>query len=424
MLRIALSPKSDMSISDLRVALFNYILSKQKNEGLIIRIEDIDSPKDIKSQSKEILEILNLFSIDYSQIMYQSENLKYHQKFAMQLLTQKRAFNCFCSDEAIQKDKQKAKEQNQPYSYIGGCDKLSDDTVLNVDAPFSVRIKKPTHNIKFTDLIQGELEFNPLDVDSLTILQQNKTATYNFACAIDDMICDISTIIRDQKYLKDTAKQIYIRESLGYDKSIDYAHIVDIDFDKDDTISVRWLIDQGYLPVAIANYIVLLGYDAPQEIFSIEEAIKWFDISKISTSAAKFDIERLNHINQQYIQNIDLLRLSKILGYADEDIGALAKIYLKQCSTIKQIKSKLDLIFSKKNTLEGFENEFSRLKKCLKTAPFIDEFEDFKKYISKETNLDEKQLSTLLRFAFIGSQDDIDISKIYPLIKNYLGEII
>ena len=88
MLRVALSPKSDMSISDLRVALFNYILSKQKNEGLIIRIEDIDSPKDIKSQSKEILEILNLFSIDYSQIMYQSENLKYHQKFAMQLLTQ------------------------------------------------------------------------------------------------------------------------------------------------------------------------------------------------------------------------------------------------------------------------------------------------------------------------------------------------
>ena len=347
MLRFALSPKRDMHIGDLRVALFNYILSKQNNEGLIVRIEDIDAQKNIEGKDKKSLEILNLFSIDYSQIIYQSENLKYHQKFAMQLLAQKKAFNCFCSDEALQKDKQKAKDENKQYQYIGGCENLSDETVLNVEAPFRVRIKKPTHNIKFTDILKGELEYQPSDVDSFVILNQNKTATNNFACGVDDMLCDISTIIADEKYINDTPKQIHIRESLGYDKQINYIHIPNII--NQENISVQSLLDDGYLPIAIANYILLLGYETSKEIFTIEEALEWFDISKISKKSVRFDIKKLNFLNKAYLKEIDELRLSKILGYADKDIGVLAKIYLQELDTTKQIKKKLVKYFHKKN---------------------------------------------------------------------------
>ena len=114
MLRFAVSPKSDMQIGDLRVAIFNHIVSKQRNVELLIRIDDTDKEKNIEGKDKEILEILGLFSIDYSRVVYQSENIKYHTQMAMKLLLDKKAFNCFCSDEALEQDKQIAKKEGKP----------------------------------------------------------------------------------------------------------------------------------------------------------------------------------------------------------------------------------------------------------------------------------------------------------------------
>ena len=432
MLRFAPSPTGDMHIGNLRVAILNHILAKQNNEDLLIRIEDTDKQRNIEGKDKEILEILNLFTIQYSTVAKQSENIKYHQKFAMQLLTDKKAFNCFCSDEALQKDRQKAKDEKKPYRYSGFCENLSDETVLNVEAPFSVRIKKPTKNIKFTDLIKGDFEYEPFDVDSFVILRQDKTPTYNFACAIDDMLFDISTVIRGEDHLSNTPKQIHIRESLGYDKKINYVHLPMIlnqqtgkkMSKRDDASSVKWLIDQGYLPVAIANYLVLLGYNPPCEIFTLEEAISWFDIGKVSKSPAKFDIKKLDFINKEHLKIIDELRLSKILGYADKDIGILAKIYLEESHTTKQLKDKIDKIFSIKDSLENFEDEFIALKECLQKAPYIDSFDQLKKYITKETGLKGKKLFMPLRFALTGEIHGPNLSEVYPLIKNYLQEIV
>ena len=420
MLRFAPSTIYDMDVGSLRIALLNYIVAKQTNNDLLIRIEDIDSQSGKDGKDKEILEILNLFSIDYSRVSAQSENLKYYQKFAMQLLTQKKAFNCFCSDEALEKDNQKAKEENKPYSYSGFCENLSDDTVLNVNAPFRVRIKKPTNPIVVRDLLKGELSYTPLEVDSFVILNQNKSATYNFACAIDDMLFDISTVVRGENHLDDTPKQRYIRELLGYNKELEYIHIPIVK----NHLSVKLLLDQGYLPIAIANYLVGLGYDTPKDIFTIEDAISWYDINKISKEPVEFDIKKLNYLNKEYLKSMDELRLSKILGYADKDIGLLAKIYLDESSTTKQIKEKIDAIFSTKETLDGFENEFKLLKECLEKAPFIDSFDNLKKHIIKETGLSDEKLSVPLRFILTGSTIGPELSEVYPLIKNYLGEII
>jgi glutamyl-tRNA synthetase len=432
LLRFAPSPTGDMHIGNLRVALLNHIISKQTNEDLIIRIEDSDKQRNIKGKDKEILEILHLFSIDFKQIIYQSDNLKYHTQMAMKLLLDKKAFNCFCSDEALQKDRQKAKDEKKPYRYGGFCQDLSDEITLECTAPFTVRIKKPIQNIKFKDIIKGDFEYKPFDIDSFIILRHDKTPTYNFACAIDDMLCDISMIIRGEDHLSNTPKQIHIQNSLDYQKQIKYIHlpfILDIKSGKkmskrDKTSSVKWLVDEGFLPVAIANYLILLGYNPPKEIFTIEEAVNWFDINKISKAPAKFDIEKLKFINKEHIKTMDNLRLSKLIGYADEHIGQLAKIYLQECDTIKQIKEKINLIFAKKQTLENYEDEFDKLKLCLQKAPFIDDFNDLKKYITKDTNLKGKQLFMPLRFAFTNKTSGPNLSEIYPLIKNYLGEII
>ena len=431
MLRFAPSPTGDMHIGNLRVAIFNYIVSKQLNEGLIIRIEDTDKERNIEGKDKEILEILNLFSIEYKSVFYQSENLKYHQKMALQLMTQKKAFACFCSDSKLEELKEESIKKGIAFRYDGFCETLSDETVLNTNAPFTVRLKKPDHNIKFTDLLKGDFEYAPFDVDSFIILRQDKTPTYNYACSVDDMLMDISMVIRGEDHVSNTPKQIHIRESLGYTKEIKYVHLPIIlnastgkkMSKRDDASSVKWLIDEGFLPSAIANYLVLMGNKTPTEIFTLEEAISWFKIENVSRSGAKFDIDKLRFINRKHIELLDDMRLSKILGFADNDIGKLAKLYLEEASTIKEIKSKLNNIFSQKSTLEGFEQESQTIKEVLKNAPYFENYDDLKDYVIQKTDLKGKNLFKPLRYILTGVENGPNLTDIYPFIKNYIGEI-
>ena len=424
MLRFAPSPIEDMNIGNLRVAIFNYIVSKQLNEDLVIRLEDIDAEKIIEGKDKEIIEILNLFSIEYKYIAHQSDSLKYHQKIALQLMSQKKAFACFCSDNKLEELKEEAQAEGKPFAYDGFCETLSDETVLNTNAPFTVRIKKPKSNIKFTDLLRGNFDYTPLEVDSFVILNQEKKPTYNYACAIDDMIMDISMVIRDEKHISNTAKQIHVRNSLSYTKEIKYLHLPSIINEQTNLNSVKWLIDEGFLPSAIANYLVLLGNETPKEIFSLEEAISWFKIENISKEASKFDIDKLKFINKKHLETIDDMRLSKILGFADNDIGKLAKLYLNEFSTIKELKENITAIFAEKISSKDFEKEFHNIKNCLQKAPFFEDFEKLEKYVEQETNLKDKDLSKPLRYVLTGTYDGPNISDIYPLIKNYLGEIV
>ena len=427
MLRFAPSPTGDMNIGNLRVAIFNYIMSKQLNEDLIIRIEDTDVEKNIEGKDKEILEILNLFSIEYKSVMHQSDSLKYHQKMALQLMTQKKAYACFCSDSKLDELKEESIKDGKPFKYDGFCETLSDETVLNTNAPFTVRIKKPEHNIKFTDLLKGDFDYAPFDVDSFIILRQDKTPTYNYACAVDDMIMDISLVIREEAHLSDTPKQIHIRESLGYTKEIKYVHlpiILNPLTGENDTSSVKWLIDEGFLPSAIANYLVLMGNNTPTEIFTLEEAISWFKIENVSKDSAKFDIDKLRFINKKHLETIDDMRLSKILGFADTDIGKLGKVFLEETTTIKEIKERVVKIFAQKDSYEGLHEEFLKVKECLQKAPFFNDFEELKKYISKQTNLEDDNLLKPLRYILTAADNGPNISDIYPLIKNYLGEIV
>lgn len=420
MLRFASTSTGDMSIESLRIALFNYILSKQSKEELLIRIEQSDNEKNIDDKDKEILEILNLFSIDYSRVVYQSENLKYHQKMAMQLLTQKKAFSCFCSKEKLEELYTQAIEKNEIPHYDGFCATLSDETVLNTNAPFTVRIKMPNETIRVNDLLRGEFDYKPKEVDAFIILNHDKTPTYNYACAIDDMLYNITTVIQSERHLSNTPKQIYIRKLLGYTQEINYIHLPIIENEQ----SVQSLISQGFLPAAIANYLVLLGNKTPTEIFTLEEAISWFSIENLSQTPSLFEMDTLRVINQKHLETMDNMRLSKLLGFADEDIGKLGKLYLNECSTLTEIKSKIDAIFSTKPSLPILETQITLLQQHLKNAPFFEEFNELKAYLIKQTNLTEEEISLALHYILTGETTKVDIHKIYTYIKNYLGEII
>ncbi len=430
MLRFSSSPTGDMHIGNLRVALFNYIVSKQKQEDLIVRIEDTDKEKNVEGKDKEILGILDLFGIEYSQVIYQSENVRFHSAMALQLIHDKKAFSCFCSAEWLEKKREEAKADKKAYRYDDACANLPAELVMDNLSPFTIRITKPTNDITIKDHIKGEVIFKHEDTDSFIILRQDKTPTYNFACAVDDMLSDISIVIRGEDYMSNTPKQDYIRTSLKYDKKIEYAHLPIILNDdgkkmskRDDASSVKWLLEEGFLPSAISNYLILIGNKAPKDIFSVKEALEWFKLENISKSPVRFDITMLRYINSEHLKLLDSKELSRYVGFADEEIGKLAKIYLEEASTTKELRSKIEPIFAPKIIPEEFKEQSGVLLAAIKSAAHFDEYADFENYIMKESRLKGENFFKPLRLLLTGAEHGPDVAAIYKYLKNFIGEI-
>lgn len=421
MLRFAPSPTGDMHIGNLRVALFNYICSVQREEPFLIRIEDIDKERNIPGKEKEIFEILALFGIEYQEQQFQSNNLRFHRAMALQLLQDKKAFNCFCSPETLEKKREASKEGKIAYRYDGACENLHPEEVIDNPLPFTIRLKKPIYSITVTDIIKGESTFSADDIDSFILMRADKYPTYNFACAVDDMLSDISLIIRGEDHLSNTPKQIAIHEALGYTKKVKYAHLPSI---LENSVSIKWLLEEGYLPEAITNYLILMGNKPPCEIFTLKEAIKWFDLKTLSKTPERFDIDKLKFINREHLRGLDPKELSRYIGFADEEIGNLAKLFLEEVSTLKELRTKIGAIFAPKVVSEEYKEGFDVLRDLTLKAPHFDDYESYKAYLIEHSGLKEKNLFKPLRLLLSGAEHGPEMNDLYTHIKNYLKEVV
>ena len=422
MLRFAPSPTGDMHIGDLRVAILNYVVAQQRKEDLIVRIEDMNKQKNIDGKDQEILDILSLFNIEYSQVIYQSENVRFHSAMALQLVHERRAFSCFCSPEWLEKKQKEAKVAKIVYNYDDACRNLPAELVIDNTNPFTIRVAKPDNSIKIKDLIQGDISFESSSVDSFVILNQDKQPTYNFACAVDDMLSDISIIIRTESNLNNTPKQEHIRNALNYDKKIEYAHLPTL---LDDLPSVKFLLEEGFLPEAILNYLIsTMTSNHSSEVFTIQEAIESLDISKISNSPTHFDMNLLKDINKKYLKTLDAKELSRYVGFADTEIGELARIYLDEVTTTKELKKRIAPIFSNRDISKDIEKQTDSIRGVIKKAPYFEEYEDFKNHIIKESGVNDEEFIKALRILLTNAVDGPDIAKIYKYLKNYIGEIV
>lgn len=427
MYRFAPSPTGDMHIGNLRVAILNYISSLQDKSGFILRIEDTDKERNIEGKDKEIMEILKKFGIKWDTLYYQSQNLKFHQEFGAKLLIDKKAFLCFCDDETLEKKREEAARNGIAYRYDGSCESLSDEEILNNPRPAALRLKAPKTTQKFTDKIKGEIVFEPENIDSFVLLRADKTPTYNFACAIDDMLEGVTMIIRGEDHVSNTPKQNLIREALGYTQEISYAHlpiILNMDGKKmskrDNSSSVSYLLDKGYMPEAIANYLILIGNKTPCEIFTIQEAASWFDISNISRSPAKFSEEKLAQINREHIKLASDDRLVE-LGFSSPD---LARFYTQESSLIPEIIAKIDAINSAKIIPPQWQKEADEIRKVILNMQIPHSFDELKIVISDETNLKGKSLFMPLRLLLTGAEHGPELKDLYPLIRSDIKEIV
>ena len=434
MLRFAPSPTGDMHIGNLRVAILNYLVAQQKQDSFVIRIEDTDKSRNIEGKDTEIMQILEKFALIHDNVFHQSEHLHMHQTLAIRLLQEGKAFVCTCSVQEIEDDRENAKKNSVAYRYSGHChdvDKSQHSKLKEQGIPFVVRIKKPTEDIINHDLIKGDISTAPNEVDSFVILREDGTPTYNFACACDDMLSGIDMIIRGEDHLSNTPRQKHIKNRLEYEIDTIYAHlptILNTDGKKlskrDNAGSVKWLFEEGFVPDAIINYLLLLGNSkAPKEIFKLPEAIEWFDISTLSKSPAKFDIDKIRFINRGHLLMMDDRELSTLFGFADVEIGQLAKLYLEEASTTKELEAKIRAIFNPKSFDGEWGEQMRTISDIIQNAPMINDFEKFKKYIIDKSSLKDDNLFKPLRLLLTGAENGPELSLIYPLIKSYLLEV-
>ena len=408
MLRFASSPTGDMHTGELRVAILNYLVSQQRNEPFTVRIDDLDKERNIEGKDTEIMQILEKFALKHDSVFHQSEHLHMHQTLAIRLLEEEKAFVCTCS------------ETDTPYS---GCcenvDRSEHAKLKESGTPFVIRIKKPTQSIMTHDLIKGDITTDPDAVDSFVILHADSTPSDVFASACDDMLSGVTTVIEEADIEK-SAREKHIKTALGYEEEASYAHLPIMH----DAPTIVWLFAQGFIPDAILNYLLLLGNSkAPKEIFTLPEAIEWFKIENLSKSAEKFDMDKLRFINAEHLKMMDDKLLSTLFGFADADVGKLAKLYLEEASTINELAAKIRPIFAPK-VLEGEgEEQMKIIQELIQNAPMINTFNEFKSFIAKESKLKEENFLKPLRLLLTGTEYGPELSDIYPLIKSYLLEV-
>jgi glutamyl-tRNA synthetase len=415
MLRFAPSPTGDMHISDLRVAILNYIVAKQRGEEFLVRIEDSNTQKNIEGKDTEIMMILEKFAIKHDSLYHQSQRLAIHQTLAIRLLQEEKAFICKCTEQELKEAREIAKRDGVAYRYNDKCQTMAQDEykiIKESKEPFVIRIKKPKQDI------------NNNKIDSFIIMRADNTPTENFASACSDMLNDISLIICKEEQLDNIQKQIYIKSSLGYEQKTQYIYLPTILNSEDKSTSIKWLFEEGFIPDAILNYLVLIGNsNTPKEIFTLPEAIEWFDLNSISKEPIRFDISKLRFINREHLKLIDDKRLSALFGFADADIGKLAKLYLGECSTINELEAKIRPIFKPKNFDGEWGKQMRTIENIIAQAPAFETLDELKKHITNKSGLRDENLSNPLQILLTGNENSPELNKIYPLIKSYILEV-
>lgn len=332
--RFAPSPTGYLHIGGARTCLFNWLFARHNGGKLILRIEDTDQDRLKEGSIEQITNSLKWLGINWDEgpekagevgPYFQSQRIDLYVEEAERLVNEGKAYYCYCTSEQLEQRREEASGQKKPFTYDGRCATLSDEQKRRLEAQgIKPAIRLKINHIGATivnDMLRGKVSFENSLLDDFVILKSNGIATYNFACVIDDKAMNISHVIRAEEHLSNTPKQLLIYDALGYEAP-EFIHVPMIlapDRSKlskrHGATSVEEFRDQGYIPEAIVNYLCLLGWSekAQNDIFSIEDAVKQFSISRISKNAAIYDIGKLTWINGHYLRNLDIVRIMQLV---------------------------------------------------------------------------------------------------------------
>tara|TARA_B100000029_G_C17599528_1_gene965295 strand:- start:2711 stop:4114 length:1404 start_codon:yes stop_codon:yes gene_type:complete len=455
--RFAPSPTGNLHLGGLRTALVNFIISKQESTSkFFLRIEDTDKERSNKIYTQNIIESLDWLSIKHdTKIQFQSQRIKRHKEVAELLLKNKYAFKCNCDEKKLEEKRDYIKKHKLKIKKICTTCK-NDKKIQNLKSEYAIRIQIPTEGETIiNDLVQGKVSTNNIELDDYIILRKDGSPTYMLSVVVDDNDLGINLIIRGDDHLNNTFRQKYIYEYMKWHIP-NYAHISLIHGEDGSKLSKRHgainIIDlkkKGYLPEAIINNLILLGWspkNQQNEIISLQEIINKFDIKEISKSSSIFSFDKLNFFNNYYLRleknlnyfidyckkndelnfylNEDqnkMLRLFEIykkdLNYYEE-ILKYTKVYFDENYEINQDHEKFDIIFE--NNFSIFLDGLSNLENWSKY-----EIEEFVKNFLKQKNIKFPIFAKPLRFILTNYYQGPSISDIFYILgkKNTLRRL-
>src|SRR5712691_2465445 len=318
--RIAPSPTGFGHLGTASTALYNVLFARQHQGTFTLRIDDTDVERNRPEYEQLIYEALHWLGLDWDEgpdkggpyaPYRQSERVDLYKQHAVNLLADGKAYKCYCTPEELEAERRQAQAEKRPYKYSRRCliDPPKDRT------EFTVRFKVPGGEIKFTDMIRGEMTFDAGLIGDFILVKSDGFPTYQFASPVDDSTMKISHVIRGEEHLSNTPYQLMIIDALGYERPEAFAHMplilakdgAKLSKRKHPESNLMLYREQGYLPEALINYLALLGWNpgTAQEIFTFDELVRTFSFDRVQHAGARFDWEKLNWINGEYIRKLD-----------------------------------------------------------------------------------------------------------------------
>lgn len=359
--RFAPSPTGYLHIGGVRTALFAWLYAKKNDGVFVLRIEDTDRERSTEASVQAILDGMQWLGLDADEgPFYQTDNFPQYEKVIQELLDQGDAYYCYCSKVRIDNLREQQRENKQKPRYDGHCRHLS-EPVDGVEPV--VRFKNPLDgDTRFVDLVKGEIVVSNHELDDLIIARSDGTPTYNLTVVVDDRDMQITHVIRGDDHVNNTPRQINIYKALGAEVP-KFAHLpMILGSDgarlskRHGAVNVMAYKEAGYLPDALLNYLVRLGWShGDQEIFSRQEMIELFSLEGVNKAPAAFNPEKLEWLNQQYLKESDKHTLAGLLlehwGDSKLDIKNgpelvnAVGLYQERASTINELAEQLQVFY-------------------------------------------------------------------------------
>ncbi len=334
--RFAPSPTGFLHVGGARTAIYNELLRQSLGGAFVLRIEDTDKARSDEAMTRQIQSALAWIGIAWDEGPFlQSERLPRHRERGEELLAAGKAYRCFCTSEELDTQRATAEAQGITFRYPRTCRQLSEAEVaarLDAGRAFVVRFAMPGGNIRFSDLLRGEMDFPQDALDDFILLRSDGSPTYHMSVVCDDIDMAISHVIRGEDHLSNTPKHVPLFRALGAPVP-SFCHLpLILGPDKKrlskriGSTSVEEFRNEGILPQALYNFLALLGWSPgdDRELMSREEMIAVFTVERLNASAAVFDREKLLWMNQQYIQKLAFSELRPHLEPFLAEVGAAA----------------------------------------------------------------------------------------------------
>ncbi|TVL98289.1 MAG: glutamate--tRNA ligase [Candidatus Brocadia sp. WS118] len=448
--RFAPSPTGLLHIGNARMAVFNWLFARRHKGAFILRIEDTDVARSERKHMEQLMADLHWLGLTWQEgpdvggpygPYIQSERLHIYHDICRKFLHDGLAYRCYCTPEELEERRQVAKRTGKPPRYDNRCRNLTDEQNKAFETSglnFTVRFKVPEEFLVFDDLIRGACQFDMSLVGDFVIMRSDGTPSFHFAVAVDDTLMQITHVIRGEDHLSNTPCHILLFHALNR-KPPQFAHL-SLTMGADRTLlskrhgafSLSEYRKLGYLPEALLNYMMLLGW-APKdkkERFKADDVIETFEISTMSKSSSVFDQQKLDWLSGQYLREAELERLTNLAipylqaaGFVSQDENTIDRAKLRltvdtvrnNISCMSQIVQEVNIFFNdiviSENHIEFLSSEtaqsillsfYNEICKTNTLSPEI--FKDTLKTVQKETKVTGKGLYLPIRVALTGRE--------------------